>query len=159
MAFKEKIKTFGRKVKAFWKDHWEEVVLISGGVALTGAACYGMYRSGKKQMDDYYEWRENTQKELEEEAEEALKTIEEKTAWNKDWDEMARTFELDTHQPLGSYMNGYTEEEGYVDPLEGNCFIIAGPNSYYNDDPDNLDFYVLDNEGYFHRMPEDVYSA
>lgn len=68
-------------------------------------------------------------------------------------------FERLTHQPLGSFEHGYAEEEGYVDPLEGNCFIIAGYNSYYNDSPDTVEIYVLDNDGYYHRKPDDVCSA
>lgn len=153
MAFKEKIKRFGCKVKTFWKEHWEEVVLVTGGIAVTGATCYGLCKMEQSRTDRLLR---EAMDEAEKETEEYMDSIEAKTAWNKDWDEMATSFELDTHQPLGSFENGYTEEEGYVDPLEGNCFIIAGPNSYYNDSPDDLEFYVLDNEGYFHRMPDEL---
>lgn len=144
MAFKEKAKEFGGKTKRFWKEHWKGICLAGGGLTLTGAILYGLHKSGSDDDDDT------------EPSTESMTTIEDKTAWNKDWDEMAVAFELDTHQPLGSFKNGYTKEEGYVDPLEGNCFIIAGYNSYYNDSPDQLDFYVLDNEGYFHRMPDEL---
>lgn len=153
MAFKEKIKRFGSKVKGFWKEHWEEVVAVTGGVAITGLTCYGVYKLEQSRTDRLLQ---EAADEAEKETEEYMNYLKEKTAWNKDWDEMATSFELDTHQPLGSFKNGYTEEEGYVDPLEGNCFIIAGCNSYYNDSPDQLDFYVLDNEGYFHRMPDEL---
>lgn len=146
MAFKEKAKEFGGKAKRFWKEHWKGICLAGGGLTLTGAILYGLHKSGSDD-DDYAEPVGST---------ESMTTIEDKTAWNKDWDEMAVSFELDTHQPLGSFKNGYTEEEGYVDPLEGNCFIIAGYNSFYNNNPDQLDFYVLDNEGYFHRMPDEL---
>lgn len=146
MAFKEKAKKFGGKAKRFWKEHWKGICLAGGGLTLTGAILYGLHKSGSDD-DDYAEPVGST---------ESMTTIEDKTAWNKDWDEMAVSFELDTHQPLGSFKNGYTEEEGYVDPLEGNCFIIAGYNSFYNNNPDQLDFYVLDNEGYFHRMPDEL---
>lgn len=153
MAFKERIKRLGSKVKGFWKEHWGEVVAVTGGVAITGLTCYGMYKLEQSRTDRLLQ---EAVDEAEKETEEYMNYLEEKTAWNKDWDEMATSFELDTHQPLGSFMNGYTEEEGYVDPLEGNCFIVAGYNSYYNDSPDQLDFYVLDNEGYFHRMPDEL---
>lgn len=153
MAFKERIKRFGSKVKGFWKEHWGEVVAVTGGVAITGLTCYGMYKLEQSRTDRLLQEAVN---EAEKETEEYMNYLEEKTAWNEDWDEMATSFELDTHQPLGSFKNGYTEEEGYVDPLEGNCFIVAGYNSYYNDSPDQLDFYVLDNEGYFHRMPDEL---
>lgn len=137
---------FKEKIKKFWKKHWKKIVIVSGGATLTGAAIYyGMHKT-------------EPTVEIETEAVKD-KTLDELTAWNKDWDEMAMEFEHLTHQPLGSFEHGYTEEEGYIDPLDGNCFIIAGRNSYYNDDPDSLEFYVLDKEGYFHRMPEDVYSA
>lgn len=153
MAFKERIKRFGSKVKGFWKEHWGEVVAVTGGVAITGLTCYGMYKLEQSRTDRLLQ---EAVDEAEKETEEYMNYLEEKTAWNEDWDEMATSFELDTHQPLGSFKNGYTEEEGYVDPLEGNCFIVAGYNSYYNDSPDQLDFYVLDNEGYFHRMPDEL---
>lgn len=147
MSFKEKAKEFGGKAKRFWKEHWKGICLAGGGLTLTGAILYGLHKSGSD--DDEASGAID-------EVNKAISTIEDKTAWNKDWDEMAVSFELDTHQPLGSFKNGYTEEEGYVDPLEGNCFIIAGCNSYYNDSPDQLDFYVLDNEGYFHKMPDEL---
>ena len=146
MAIKEKAKEFGGMAKRFWKEHWKGICLAGGGLTLTGAILYGLHKSGSDD-DDYAEPVGST---------ESMTTIEDKTAWNKDWDEMAVSFELDTHQPLGSFKNGYTEEEGYADPLEGNCFIIAGYNSFYNNNPDQLDFYVLDNEGYFHRMPDEL---
>lgn len=153
MGFKERINRFGSRVKGFWKEHWEEVVAVTGGVAITGLTCYGMYELEQSRTDRLLQ---EAADEAEKETKEYMNYLEEKTAWNKDWDEMATSFELDTHQPLGSFKNGYTEEEGYVDPLEGNCFIVAGYNSYYNDSPDQLDFYVLDNEGYFHRMPDEL---
>lgn len=137
--------TFGEKFKKFWKEHWKEVAFVGGGLAVAGFACYKAYKSGGEGTD-----------EIGEIPEAACKSIEDGTAWNKDWDEMAVQFELLTHQPLGSFANGYTEEEGYVDPLEGNCFIIAGTNSYYNDNPNQLDFYVLDNDGWYHRMPDEL---
>lgn len=151
MAIKEKAKEFGGKAKRFWKEHWKGICLAGGGLTLTGAILYGLHKSSSESDDETSSTIDEVSK--------AVSTIEEKTAWNKDWDEMAMEFERITHQPLGSFENGYTEEEGYVDPLESNCFIIAGYNSYYNDSPDQLDFYVLDSEGYFHRMPEDAYSA
>lgn len=153
MAFKERAKRLGSKVKGFWKEHWGEVVAITGGVAITGLTCYGMYKLEQNRTDRLLQ---EASDEAEKEIEKYMNYLEEKTAWNKDWDEMGVSFDVVTHQPLGSFENGYTEEEGYVDPLEGNCFIIAGPNSYYNDSPDQLDFYVLDNEGYFHRMPDEL---
>ena len=148
MAIKEKVKEFGGKAKRFWKEHWKEIFIVGGGVTLTGAIAYGLHKSRSDADDETSSTIDEVNK--------AVSTIEEKTAWNKDWDEMAVAFELDTHQPLGSFKNGYTEEEGYVDPLEGNCFIIAGTNSYYNDRSNEYDFYVLDNEGYFHRMPNEL---
>ena len=153
MDFKERIKRFRSRVKGFWKEHWEEVVAVTGGVAITGLTCYGMYKLEQNRTDRLLQ---EAADEAEKETKEYTNYLEEKTAWNKDWDEMGVSFDVVTHQPLGSFKNGYTEEEGYVDPLEGNCFIIAGPNSYYNDSPDQLDFYVLDNEGYFHRMPNEL---
>lgn len=154
MAFKERAKRFGSKVKTFWKEHWEEVVLVTGGIAVTvGATCYGLCKMEQNHTDRLLR---EAMDEAEKETEKYMNYLEEKTAWNKDWDEMGVSFDVVTHQPLGSFENGYTEEEGYVDPLEGNCFIIAGPNSYYNDSPDDLEFYVLDNEGYFHRMPDEL---
>ena len=153
MAFKERIKRFGSKVKGFWKEHWGEVVAVTGGVAITGLTCYGMYKLEQNRTDHLLQ---EAVDEAEKETEEYMNYLEEKTAWNKDWDEMGVSFDVVTHQPLGSFENGYTEEEGYVDPLEGNCFIIAGPNSYYNDSSDQLDFYVLDNEREFHRMPDEL---
>lgn len=149
MAFKEKIKKFGAKMKKFWKEHWEEVVLVTGGVALTGAACYGMYKSGMKQMDGYYELENQMKDEIDD-------TIANKTAWNKDWDEFGCALEHLTHQPYGDML---ADDNDYKDPLEGNCFIVAGYNSLYNDSPDQLKFYALDNEGWYHPMPDDVYSA
>lgn len=153
MAFRERIKRFGGRVKGFWKEHWEEVVAVTGGVAITGLTCYGMYKLEQNRTDRLLQ---EAADEAEKETKEYTNYLEEKTAWNKDWDEMGVSFDVVTHQPLGSFENGYTEEEGYVDPLEGNCFIVAGYNSYYNDSPDQLDFYVLDNEGYFHRMPDEL---
>ena len=147
MAFKERVKRFGRSVKKFWKDHWQEVALVTGGVAVTGAVAYGLHELYTGSSKDETEKDTN---------EDTYDLVAEKTAWNKDWDEMATQFELLTHQPLGSFENGYTEEEGYVDPLDGNCFIVAGYNSYYNESPDQLDFYVLDNEGWYHRMPDEL---
>lgn len=135
-------------VKNFYKKHKKKILTglgIFGACAAGGAVGYCLTR----------DWSESKNDIVEDETEEPIEQ-EDPCAWNKDWDEMATSFELDTHQPLGSFKNGYTEEEGYVDPLEGNCFIIAGYNSYYNDSPDQLDFYVLDNEGYFHRMPDEL---
>ncbi len=84
-----------------------------------------------------------------------------KTAWNKDWDAQALALEFATHQPLGPFREPgeNTDEDGYVDPLEGNSYIVAGPNSYYNDNPDTVEIYVVDNDGWYHRKPDDVYNA
>ena len=156
MAFKERVKRFGNKVKRFWNEHWEDVVLVGEGVAIVGtigACCYGLHKYEQNKTNKLLL---QAMDEAEKETEEYQNMIEEKTAWNKDWDEMAVQFEVLTHQPLGSCKNGFTEEEGYVDPLNGNCFIIAGYNSYYNESPDQLDYYVLDNEGWYHRMPDEL---
>ena len=153
MSFKETMKKAGRKIKAFWNDHNKEIVYGVGAVAVTGGTIYGLIklseREDQKRLNYAIEEMNKDMQQFEDE-------IDEHTKWNKEWDDMATEFEVLTHQPLGSFKNGYTEEEGYVDPLDGNCFIIAGPISFYNESPDKLDFYVLDNEGWFHRMPDEL---
>lgn len=158
MAFKERIKRFGSKVKGFWKEHWGEVVAVTGGVAITGLTCYGMYKLEQNRTDRLLQ---EAADEAEKETKEYMNYLEEKTAWNKDWDAQALALEFATHQPLGPFREpgDDTDEDGYVDPLEGNSYIVAGPNSYYNDNPDTVEIYVLDNEGYFHHLPEDVHNA
>ena len=154
MAIKEKVKEFGGKAKRFWKEHWKEIFIVGGGVTLTGAIAYGLHKSRSDADDEIPEAIYGAK-------EAARESIEDKTAWNKDWDAQALALEFATHQPLGPFREpgDDTDEDGYVDPLEGVSYIVAGPNSYYNDRPNEYDFYVLDNEGYFHRMPEDAYSA
>ena len=153
MSFKERVKTFGSKVKGFWKEHWKEVAIVTGGVAITGATCYGMYKLNQNRTDRLLQ---EAVDEAAKETEEYLNTIEEKTAWNKEWDELGTNFENLTHQPWGDVT---VDDDDYVDPFDGNCLIIAGPNSLYNDSPDKMEFYMLDKEGWYHRMPDDVRSA
>lgn len=151
MAFKEKAKEFGGKAKRFWKKHWKGICLAGGGLTLTGAILYGLHKSGSDEDDD----AEQTG------ITESMTTIEDKTAWNKDWDAQALALEFATHQPLGPFREpgDDTDEDSYVDPLEGISYIVAGPNSYYNDNPDTVEIYVLDNEGYYHHKPDDVCNA
>ena len=150
MTFKEKAKEFGGKAKRFWKKHWKGICLAGGGLTLTGAILYGLHKS--ESDDEDTEPIGNT---------ESMATIEDKTAWNKDWDAQALALEFATHQPLGPFREpgDDTDEDGYVDPLEGISYIVAGPNSYYNDNPDTVEIYVLDNDGYYHRKPDDVCNA
>lgn len=147
MAFKEKMKSFGKSAKKFWKDHWKQIALATGTIAITGA---GLYRLHKTRQDNPAD-----------EKEEHTTSIDELTAWNKDWDAQALALEFATHQPLGPFREpgDDTDEDGYVDPLEGVSYIVAGPNSYYNDNPDTVEIYVLDNDGYYHRKPDDVCNA
>lgn len=153
MSFKESAKKFGNKVKKFWKEHWVEVAAVTGGVVITGATCYGMYKLDQKHAERALR---DALDESAKETEKYLGTIEEKTAWNKDWDELGMELEHLTHQPYGDMT---ADDDHYVDPFDGNCFIIAGYNSLYNDSPDQLAFYALDKEGWYHRMPDSNYSA
>lgn len=153
MAFKEKVKKIGSSIKDWWKEHWGEVALVSAGVAVTGAAAYGMYKSAYNSAEEHRKLLAETEKEMQEEAD---RFIEEKTAWKPEWDEFGMNLEHFTHQPFGDLTK---DDDEYVDPLDGNCFIIAGPNSLYNDSPDKLKFYALDNEGWYHLMPDENYSA
>lgn len=146
MAFKEKMKKIGASIKTFWKKHKEEIVLVGGGLAITGAACYGAYKRQEERDMLLPETSNDTYEE----------TVEDKTAWDKNWDEFGTNLEMLTHQPWGDLSK---DDDEYVDPFDGNCFIVAGYNSLYNESPDQLKFYVLDNEGYYHLMPEDNYSA
>lgn len=132
--------TFGEKFKKFWKEHWKEVAFVGSGLAVAGFACYKAYKSGGEGTDVIGEIPEA-----------ACESIEDKTVWNKDWDEMGCEMELITRQPHGPFRDG-----DFVDIYDGNCFIIAGPNSLYNEAPDTMEFIVLDNEGYYHYMPDDV---
>lgn len=153
MAIKEKVKEFSGKAKRFWKEHWKEIWLVGGGVTLTGAIAYGLHKSRSDADDETSSTIYEVSK--------AVSTIEDKTAWNKDWDAQALALEFATHQPLGPFREhgDDTDEDGYVDPLEGVSYIVAGPNSYYNDNPDTVEIYVLDNDGYYHRKPDDMCNA
>ena len=144
MAIKEKMKEFGGKAKRFWKEHWKGICLVGGGLTLTGAILYGLHKSGSDDDEDA-EPIDST---------ESMATIEDKTAWNKDWDEIGCELEFITRQPHGPFRDG-----DFVDILDGNCFIIAGPNSFYNDDPELVEYMVLDKEGWYHYLPEDVHYA
>lgn len=145
MAF-EKIKKIGRSIKNFCKEHAGEIAAVGAGLALTGAGCYTIYKC------EYNSW-EKTQKLIDEVNDDLVR---DKTAWDKNWDEFGINLENLTHQPWGDVTK---DDDEYVDPFDGNCFIVAGYNSLYNDSPDKLKFYVLDNEGWYHLMPEDNYSA
>lgn len=145
MAF-EKIKKIGRSIKNFCKEHAVEIAAIGAGIAVTGAGCYAIYKCE-------YDYWEKTQKLIGEVNDDIVK---DRTAWDKNWDEFGMNLEHLTHQPWGDVTK---DDDEYVDPFDGNCFIVAGYNSVYNDSPDQLKFYVLDNEGWYHLMPEDNYSA
>ena len=147
MAIKEKVKEFGGKAKRFWKEHWKEIFIVGGGVTLTGAIAYGLHKS-RSDADD------ETPEAIYGAKEAAMESIEDKTAWNKDWDEIGCELEFITRQPHGPFRDG-----DFVDILDGNCFIIAGPNSFYNDDPELIEYMVLDKEGWYHYLPEDVHYA
>lgn len=149
MAFKEKL-------KRFWKDNWGYVVIIGGGVALGAAACYGMYKASIKSTEDYYKLLAEAEAETKAAKEKYEHEIEEKMAWKKEWDELGTNFENLTHQPFGDLT---AEDNDYVDPFDGNCLIIAGPNSLYNDNPNTMEFYMLDKDGWYHRMPDELRSA
>lgn len=129
---------------------------FAGGLIAMRKIDYALITNGVKKLEDEDIKELAKMSDVQDIASVKLEEDDDPTAWNKDWDEMAVQFELLTHQPLGSFTNGYTEEEGYVDPLNGNCFIIAGCNSCYNESPDQLDYYVLDNEGWYHRMPDEL---
>lgn len=147
MSYMEKIKKAGVSVKKFCKDHWKGLAVI-GGTILTGATCYAVYNHKHNDEAD-------TQLDFEN-----YETIEDKTAWNEDWDAQALAFEFATHQPLGPFRKpGEDDDDCYMDPLEGNAYIIAGPNSIYNSNQDTVEIYVLDNDGYYHPMPDDLYNA
>ena len=154
MAIKEKVKEFSGKAKRFWKEHWKEIFIVGGGVTLTGAIAYELHKSRSDAGDE-------TPEAIYGAKEAARESIEDKTAWNKDWDAQALALEFATHQPLGPFREpgDDTDEDGYVDPLEGVSYIVAGPNSFYNDNPDTVEIYVLDNEGYYHHKPDDVCNA
>ena len=153
VAFKERFRRFKSRAKVFWKEHWGEVVTVTGGIVVAGATCYGMYKLKQNRTELLLQEAVN---EAEKETEEYMKYLEEKTAWNKDWDELGLNFENLTHQPFGDLT---VDENDYVDPFDGNCLIIAGPNSLYNESPDKMEFYMLDKEGWYHHMPDDVRSA
>ena len=153
MAFKENVKSFGSRVKEFWKEHWVGIVTATSGIAIVGAVCYASY---KTEQNHAQQLLQDAMAEAEKETEEYLNMIEEKTAWNKEWDELGLNFENLTHQPFGDLT---VDIDDYVDPFDGNCFIIAGPNSLYNESPDKMEFYMLDKEGWYHHMPDDVRSA
>lgn len=153
MGFKEKVKEFGCKVRMFCKEHKREILIVTGGLATAGLTYYGISKA-----------QQNYSQELPDcitETEDCTQTIDEKTAWNKDWDAQALALEFATHQPLGPFRDPGEggDEDGYIDPLDGISYIVAGPNSYYNDSPDTVEIYALDNEGYFHRLPDDVRNA
>lgn len=137
-----------KKVKDFAKKHWKKIALVTGGLTLGGVAWYKLHNS---KSDDCESVDETTK----------LMSIEDRTAWNKDWDAQALALEFATHQPLGPFREpgDDTDEDGYVDPLEGVSYIVAGPNSYYNDSPNTVEIYVLDNDGYYHRKPDDLCNA
>ena len=59
-----------------------------------------------------------------------------KKEWNDDWGFLERA----TRQ---------------VEHLDGYSWIIAGPDSFYNENPETVEFYVVDNEGYYMRKPDD----
>lgn len=151
MTLKERLKKIGNGIKTFWNEHRETIIVIGGAAAATGACVYAYHKLSEFEQPDILIVPEV---ETEENAENLL---EEKTKWNRDWDNFGRELEFVTHQPLGVMDNG--DWDTYRDPLDGNCFMIAGYNSIYNDDPDRLAFYAIDNEGYFHRMPDDVHYA
>ena len=153
MAFKDKIKKIGRSIKNFCKEHAEEIALIGGGVLLTGAACYGMYKSTYNSLEGDRKFTNELEEGMQNDA---VNLIDEKTAWDKNWNEFGMNLEHLTHQPWGDMTK---DDDEYVDPFEGNCFIVAGYNSLYNESPDQLKFYVLDNEGWYHLMPDENYSA
>ena len=138
-------------VKKFYKKHKKKILTglgIFGACAAGGAVGYCLTR----------DWSESKNDIVEDETEELIEQ-EDPCAWNKDWDAQALAFEFATHQPLGPFKNPGEEDDGYVDPMEGNSYIIAGPNSYYNDSPNSIEIYVVDNDGYYHHLPDDVYNA
>ena len=151
MAFKDKFEKFKESTKKFWKEHWKEICLVGGGVTLTGAIYYGLHKSGADDDENSEPINKNESKD----------TIEDLTAWNKDWDAQALALEFATHQSLGPFRepSDDTDEDGYVDPLKGVSYIVAGPKSFYNDSPDTVQICVVDNDGYYHYMPEDLYNA
>lgn len=141
--------SFKEKFKKFWKEHWKEVAFVGGGLAVAGFACYKAYKSGGEGTD-----------ELEVVPEATYDSIEDRTAWNKDWNEIGRALEFATRQPLGPFKDpGEDDNDDDFDPLDGTAFIVAGYNSFYNDSPDTLQIYAVDNDGYFHLMPDDNYCA
>ena len=145
MAF-ESIKKVGRSVKDFCREHIKEITLVTGAIAFTGAVCYGMRKTANDSHGNERELLTNLDK----------SNTDDIVAWKKEWSEYATELEHTTHQPWGDLTK---DDEDYVDPLEGNCFIVAGYNSLYNESSDQLKFYVLDDEGVFHPFPDDVYSA
>lgn len=140
MAIKE-------KVKKFYKKHRTGIILASGGITLAGATLFGIHKL--KQNNQLI------QSTLETTKNSAIDEVANRTAWNKDWNAIGNALEFVTHQPLGPFGG---DDDNSVDPLEGNTFILAGYNSFYNDSPDKVAIYCVDKDGWYHLMPDEAYT-
>lgn len=144
MSFKSKIQNAKDAVVGFCKKH-------KTGIGITAAAVGGamvggsvVWMTGKiveaeratselnAEMDRIEEARKEYMDMISEHSE-----AEWDSAWNSDWGMLEHT----TRQ---------------VQNLEGKTWVIAGEDSFYNPDPDTVEFYVVDESGVWHRKDDDV---
>ena len=124
---------FKEKAKIFWINHGYQVLGSIAFVATAGLAGYGAYKLFHPDDD---EPKANAS-----ESEYIETTFEdEDLKWKKEYDDDMYGLELTTRQ---------------MQHIDGYSWIIAGPNSYYNDNDDTIDIYLVDNYGNYFKKPDD----
>ena len=119
-------------VKNFYKKHKKKILTglgIFGACAAGGAVGYCLTR----------DWSESKNDIVENETEELIEQ-EDPCAWKKEYDDDMYFLELAARQ---------------MEHTDGYSWIVAGPNSYYNDDANTIDIYMVDNDGCYHKKPDD----
>lgn len=143
MSFKSKIRNAKDAVVGFCKKHKTGIGITAaavGGAMVGGSA---VWMAGKIAEAERATAELNAEmNEVEEARKDYIDMISEhsEAEWDKEWNDDFGFYEHASRQ---------------IEHLEGKCWVIAGWDSYYNPDPDTVEFYVVDENGTWHHKPDD----
>ena len=134
MSMKEKFLKAKDNVVGFCKRNKTAILVTVGTVA----GCIGIGYACKKLGDEIDEAVEQDTIEVHDIGD----AFEDRNQWKEELNDDASFFDRASRQ-CGSLLDGYS-------------WVIAGPNSIYNPDGDNIEIYAVDEDGYYLHVPDDV---